>query len=127
MSRIPFISKTWREGRIWDLWMIVHFLSGVTVGFANSFLGLSITTLFFITIAGMIVWEIIEIFSGVSEVVENRILDIFFGLTGLFVAVKISQYLFEIQQHAAFYISAVVLSFGCYLGWRAHQKRAGEV
>lgn len=110
---------------MWDLWMIVHFLSGVTIGFANSFLGLSTTTLFFVTVAGMIVWEIIEIFSGVHEVAENRILDIFLGLIGLFVAVETSQYLFEVQQHTAFYTSMAVLSFGCYLGWSAHQKRTG--
>jgi hypothetical protein len=125
MSYIPFVSKTWREGRVWDLWMLVHFFSGVTVGFANSFLGLSIETLFFAASTGMVLWEIVEIFNGVHETQENRILDILFGLIGLFGAVEFSRYLFEPQQHITFYISALILALGCYLGWRAYQQRRG--
>lgn len=127
MSHIPFISTTWKEGRVWDLWMLVHFFSGVTVGFANSFLGLSVETLFFATSAGMIVWEIIEIFNGVHEVAENRILDVLLGLIGLFGAVEVARYFSLKQQHGAFYISACILAFGCYLGWRAYQRRTLEV
>ncbi len=107
--------------------MIVHFFSGVTVGFGNSFLNISVPVLFFVTLVGMIIWEIVEIFNGVHEMAENRILDILFGLIGLFSAVQVSQYFLEPQQHTAFYISVCVLSFGCYLGWRAYQKRTGGV
>ncbi|MCR4274880.1 MAG: hypothetical protein NUW02_02420 [Candidatus Campbellbacteria bacterium] len=127
MSRIPFISKTWREGRVWDLWMVVHLFSGVTIGFANSFLGLSTPVLFFVTLTGMIIWEIVEIFNGVHEMDENRILDILLGLIGLFGAVQFSRYFLEPQQHIAFYISALILTFGCYLGWRAYQKRVADL
>lgn len=116
---------SWKEGRVWDLWMIVHFLTGTVIGFANVFLGLSTTTLYFGALVGMILWEIIEIFNGVKESDENRVMDILFGLLGLFAATRLASVLPTLAQHAAFYLSALALGVGCFFGWRAYQKREG--
>ncbi len=124
MSRVPFVSYSWKEGRVWDLWMFVHFLSGTTIGFANAYLSLPTTYLFGLCALGMILWEIVEIVGGVHEVAENRLLDVATGLLGLFVASELimSRVSLDFAQ-ACFYISAALLLLGCYFGWSAYQKR----
>lgn len=124
MSHIPFVSYSWKEGRVWDLWMVVHFLSGTTIGFANAYLSLPTIYLFGLCALGMILWEIIEIMGNVHEVAENRLLDVAVGLFGLFVASElIMSYVSPGVAQILFYVSAVFLMTGCYFGWSAYQKR----
>lgn len=128
MAHIPFVSSSWKEGRVWDSWMLVHFTSGCVIGFANSYLELPWALLFGISAFGMILWEIIEIAGNVHEVAENRLLDVAVGLLGLFIATEyILPRVSEIDAHTLFYLSAMLLAIFCYFGWEAYRKRTGEV
>lgn len=126
MSYIPFVSTSWREGRVWDAWMFVHFLSGMALGFANSYLGLSTVLLFGISVLGMIIWEIVEIAGNVHEVAENRLLDVAIGLVGLYLSSEfILHRVSEPYAHTLFYLSLLLLAIFCYFGWSAYRKRVG--
>jgi uncharacterized membrane protein AbrB (regulator of aidB expression) len=126
MAHIPFVSGSWKEGRVWDAWMIVHFLSGMVIGFANTFLELPWVVLFGIGVFGMILWEIIEIAGNVHEVAENRLLDVALGVLGLFIASEIVlANVSAIEAETLFYGSALLLAIFCYFGWEAYRKRLG--
>lgn len=123
MSRVPFVSRSWSEGRIGDLWSLVHFGTGLTGGFANVFFGLSAPAHYAWGLAGMVLWEIIEYVRNIRESPENRVSDIVVGLSGVFVARSIAPTLSHSSQRVAFAISAAALTIGCVLGWRAYRKR----
>jgi len=128
MTHIPFVSSSWREGRVWDAWMVVHLFSGLSIGFANIYLELPAILLFSISVFGMIIWEIIEIAGNVHEVPENRLLDVAVGVVGLYVASGIILPRVEaLQAQVLFYGSILLLSIFCYFGWEAYRKRVGEV
>lgn len=121
---IPFVSTSWKEGRVWDAWMVVHFLSGTSIGFGNFFLGLPPVFLFGISALGMIVWEIIEIAGDVHEVAENRLIDVAVGLLGLFVASElVLPRVDAASAQTLFYASLIFLALFCYFGWSAYRKR----
>lgn len=106
--------------------MLVHFLSGMAIGFANSYLGLSTVLLFGISVLGMIVWEIVEIAGNVHEVAENRLLDVAIGLVGLYLSSEfILSRVSEPYAHTLFYLSLLLLAIFCYFGWSAYRKRVG--
>jgi hypothetical protein len=124
---IPLLSLSWKEGRIWDSWMIVHFLTGTSIGFGNFFLELPSMLLFIVSALAMILWEIIEIFSNVNEVAENRLIDVAIGLLGIYFASEIVLPRVDgIYSQILFYSSLVLLALFCYFGWNAYQKRISK-
>lgn len=126
MSQVPLFSKTWDEGRVWDLWMIVHFLLGVSGGLSNVFLKLSTQNLWLLAIALMIVWEIIEYANGVREQIENRVIDLFIGLAGVYAATSFASTAATPTEQSAFVVSTILVAAACFLGWRAYKKRVAE-
>ncbi|MBX3131879.1 MAG: hypothetical protein KF689_00660 [Gemmatimonadaceae bacterium] len=87
---IPALSPDWGEGRYFDLWMLVHLISGVAGGFSSVFFRL--TTLGVIAVAAivMLLWEVGEYALGVRESWSNRALDIAVGLLGVFAALQVA-------------------------------------
>jgi len=106
--------------------MIVHFLSGVSGGLSNVFLKLSTQNLWLLAIALMIVWEIIEYANGVREQIENRVIDVFFGLAGVYAATSFASTAATPTEQIAFVVSTILVAAGCFLGWRAYKKRVAE-
>ena len=60
------------EGEVFDLWSIIHFLSGFV-------LGLLCVPLFWATLL-MILWELVEIFGDIQENRKNAIMDVILGM-----------------------------------------------
>lgn len=127
MPRMPLFSATFAEGRYFDLWLIVHFLGGVTGGFSNVWFGLSSLAVFLVGTGLMILWEGGEYLAGIRESRENRLLDIVVGLLGVVLALAIAARLGTVGQRVAFLVSGSALAFGSFLGWRAHRRRAKTV
>lgn len=120
----PAFSTSWREGRFFDLWMLVHFASGVAGGLFNVFIGLGTLGVYITATVMMILWEVGEYFAGVRESMSNRLLDIVVGLAGVYLALWIAAPLSHEGRVLAFILGfglALVLSA---MGWIAYRRRA---
>ena len=121
----PAVSLSWKEGKYWDLWMIVHFWSGVVLAFLVPFIDAPKEFILGIAFLCLVAWELIEYFFDIHEVIENRILDIIFGLAGLLL---FSNYLIPILERESlvgfgFTGSLIILVILGVLGWKAYRER----
>ncbi len=123
MPKTPAISTTFDEGRYFDLWMLVHFMGGVTGGFSNLLFGLTTAHVYMVGVGLMTLWEVAEYARGVREKWINRVLDIAVGLGGVALALWISAHLDELGRVAALVISGVFFAGGSLLGWLAYRRR----
>jgi hypothetical protein len=124
MKKTPLISGSWDEGRIWDLWMLVHFGAGAVAGCANVFLELPFRTLLLWSVGGLVAWEVGEAAAGVRESMENRLIDLVVGVAGLFAAAWLIDALPVTGGYLAFGICLLLSSAGAFAGWRAYKARA---
>lgn len=120
---IPNISLTFDEGRYFDVWMLVHLLSGVTGAFSNVFFGFSGPVVMLLGIALMIVWEVVELMAGVREAWSNRILDLAYGVVGILAALWAAGRLERTAELVAFAVSFVIFAVGDVMGWLAYRRR----
>ncbi len=123
MRRTQFISTTWAEGRVFDLWMIVHFLSGLAGGFSNVVFGLSTRDVYALGVSMLLVWEVIEYFRHVRESWENRVLDVVVGAAGIAIALWCAERLSRTAEFAAFGLSTLAVVAGSVFGWMAFRAR----
>jgi hypothetical protein len=119
----PFVSFTWAEGRYFDLWMVVHWLTGIVGGFSNVFFGLTTPQVFGLGSAMMVAWEVIEYAKGVRESLSNRLLDIVVGLLGTWLALAIAARLSPTGEYVAFGAALASALTGVAFGARAHRRR----
>lgn len=124
MRPTPPITTTWEEGRFFDLWMVVHFLSGLTGGLSNVFFGLSSLGVYALGTALLIVWEIAEYVRGIRETWENRVLDLAVGVAGIALAQGAAARLDPAWEYVALGASTVVFMLGTVRGWLAYRARA---
>ena len=117
------ISWSFAEGRFFDLWMVVHFLTGVTGGLSNVHFELTIPWLVAIGVGMMILWEGLEILAGVRESAENRLIDVFVGVAGIGVALGLAALLTPDAERLAFLIVLGLNVAGGVLGWLASRRR----
>lgn len=126
-KNVPAISWGWAEGKYWDFWMVVHFWSGVVIAFVIPFINASNTFLLGLAFLGLVAWELVEYFFDVHEVIENRLLDVIYGLAGLLV---VNNYIVPAvaKDHLVWWLfaSVVVLLLLGLSGWRAYRRRIGE-
>ena len=123
VPKTPAISTTFDEGRYFDLWMLVHFMGGVTGGFSNLLFSLSTANVYVVGIALMTLWEIGEYARGIREQFSNRVLDIAVGLGGVALAVWLTAHLDDRGRVAALVVSGVLFGGGSLLGWLAYRRR----
>jgi hypothetical protein len=123
MRPTPPITTTWEEGRFFDLWMIVHFLSGLSGGLSNVFLGLSTVGVYALGASLLVAWELVELARGIRETWENRALDLVVGVAGIAAAQSAAARLDPTWEYAAFGVSAVAFMFGTVRGWLAYRAR----
>jgi len=123
VPRTPAISTSFAEGRYFDLWMLVHFMGGVTGGFSNVLFGLATTRVYQIGLAIMVVWELAEYLRGIREQFVNRVLDVAVGLTGVALALWIDAHLDDPGRVTALVVSGVLFGGGSLLGWLAYRRR----
>jgi hypothetical protein len=74
----------WREGKYLDLWSVVHFLSGASLGlgfYFLRFLDLGVTGSIVIVFLLLVAYELWEAMVKIAETPQNRILDVVVGMT----------------------------------------------
>jgi hypothetical protein len=121
--RLPNFSLSWDEGAYFDLWMAVHFASGVAGGFSNIYLGLSTQGVLVVASLLMMLWELFEFSAGIREATSNRVLDIAVGLGGVLLALWISSRMTARASVIAFVMTLTVALIGTVMGWRAYRQR----
>jgi len=77
-------TTTWEHGRYFDLWSIIHTLTGVILGTLATILNINFFTALFITAVLMILWEVLEVVFEMAEDIQNVITDVVVGLSGFF-------------------------------------------
>lgn len=123
MPTRPAISTDWREGRFYDRWMLVHFVSGVAGGFGNLFFAFTARGALGVALAVMVAWELGEALLGVSEAWSNRLIDIAVGLSGAGLALLVAARLTPNGQRVAFAITLAVAVASSAAGWVAYRRR----
>ncbi len=123
-EKIPAISWSWSEGRYWDLWMIVHGLTGTICACVMALSGLHPMYAYPFILLVLTGWELGEMAFGIKEEIENWVLDIVFGMFGFwFVYEKVLRGMTFSDIVA---VGAVLFFFNCVfaiLGWRSYRKR----
>ncbi len=123
MTSPPPVTATFDEGRYFDLWMLVHFASGVTGGFSNVYWELPVPILLALSLFLMLLWEGGELALRIRESWSNRIIDIVIGLAGVALAERASRSLLPSQEVLAFWACLGVALGGLALGVRAYNRR----
>jgi hypothetical protein len=123
MADLPTVSTSWAEGHFFDLWMLVHFASGVAGGFSNAYFGLGRTELYVLALALMLLWEVGEAAAGIGEAVTNRLVDVVVGMAGVTLAVALTPRLGAAGAGIGFGIALGSALVGMGFGVRAARRR----
>ena len=115
----------WREGTWLDLWSVVHFLSGVSIGFGFYFLPFGVFGSFALAFVSLVAYEMWEVIVHIEEAPTNRMMDVVVGMASF-----IPTYLFLAPHIVG---PSFLIVFGVLLvanvgfsvvGWQASQKAA---
>lgn len=120
------IADLYAEKRYFDLWSIVHAVTGVVV--AGWLLWLDCSMLWVVVISEVLFvgWEIFEAWKGIQEYLSNRISDIVFDSLGMGIALW-AVWKWDVEFHGPMLwlltFAAVLLGLG---GLLAYQRRADQ-
>jgi hypothetical protein len=120
---IPALSPDFGEGKYFDLWMLVHLISGVAGGFSSVFFRLSTLGVFAVAAIVMLLWELGEYLMGVRESWSNRVLDIAVGLLGVGAALWVAADWSRSNRLAAFWTAFGLAAVLGALGGIAYRRR----
>ena len=112
----------WREGKWLDTWSIVHFLSGVTIGFFPKYLGLDTFSSYVIVFLLLVSYEMFEALVKIEETPQNRFMDVVVGMASFILAYHLHPFLSDtasIVLFGIFFMSASVLGA---IGWQVSRK-----
>lgn len=77
----------WKDRRYIDGWAVVHVLNGFVAGWsALKLLETDLVVAFFALTIVFILWEVLEYYSSVREMLSNALVDILVGLIGVCIA-----------------------------------------
>ncbi len=129
MDKIPenlFVrTDIWREGKWLDLWSVVHFLSGMSVGFGIYFLHLDPLPAVVIAFLSFTLYEMWEAVAKIEETPANRFMDVVVGMasftpTFFYLAPRLSS-----QQFLPVFGTVLIMNITMSIfGWRASRKAA---
>jgi|GEM_PF-1163234 len=121
------ISQSWREGRYLDLWTVVHLFAGLMVGIGGLFLNISFWKSFVIGVIVFSVWEFFEHLRGITESLENRVIDVVIALIGIFLIFSFVSFAPQSVEFLLLSASIFVVYVGLAIrGWFAFLKRTGK-
>ncbi len=123
-KEIPAVSWSWQEGRYWDLWMIVHGLTGTIAACVLAWFALPAMYAYPLILLVLTGWEIGEMAFGIKEELENWVLDIVFGMLGFwFVYEKVLPGMSPIEIAGVGGVLLFFNTFFAFMGWRAYRIR----
>lgn len=114
----------WREGKWLDFWSVVHFFSGVAIGFLPRYLELNAFAAYAIALLLMISYEMFEALAKIEETPQNRMMDVVVGMASFIPAYYLNPFLpisWSIVLCVFFFF---IVSISSFIGWRASKKAA---
>jgi hypothetical protein len=115
----------WKEGKWLDLWSVVHFLSGMTIGFVFHLVNLGAVASVIIVFLGLTAYEMWEKIVGIDEAPTNRVMDVVVGMVSF---LPVFFYLAPALSFTHFILASVLTLtaniVGSVFGWMASQKAA---
>jgi hypothetical protein len=124
MTTPPAVTTSFDEGRYFDLWMFVHFISGVAGGFSNVFWELPTAMMYALAVFLMLLWETGEFLARIRESWSNRVIDLVVGIAGVILAERLSRVMLPSREIVAFVACTALALGGLALGVRAYRRRA---
>ena len=126
-KKIRDVTFSWEGGRYFDLWMVVHTLSGVFIGFLLAFLVFPIYTAYALALIALIFWELFEKYIlNIYESKDNRVIDVVVGMMGFAVAFQWSLNLDYSSVTSLLTFSSIVLICLTLIGWLDFRRRRLE-
>lgn len=113
----------WREGKWLDLWSVVHFLSGISLGFGISIFQFGTVASIVIAFLLLVAYEMWEAMVQIHETPQNRVMDVVVGMASF-----VPTFLLFAPRHGE---SSFIFAFGLILtlnivlsalGWYESQK-----
>ena len=113
----------WREGKWIDLWSVVHFLTGMSLGLGMLLFRFGTTSSVIIVFLLLVAYEMWEAMVKIEETPQNRFMDVVVGMasflpTFLFLAPALSRY--QLILLFGFVLTANVVM--ATLGWLESRK-----
>jgi uncharacterized membrane protein HdeD (DUF308 family) len=78
--------KIWEDGRIIDLWSLVQLIGGIFLGSILFKFNLSLTNAVLLAFILTLSWEVFELLTKRYEAPLNKLLDLFTGVLGVYLA-----------------------------------------
>lgn len=114
----------WREGKWLDLWSVVHFLSGTSIGLGFYFLHFDALAAVLLALVALVAYEMWEMLVKIEETPTNRFMDVVVGMASFLP----TYFVFAPPlQHVLLVSFSVVCTFNIALGalgWRESKKAA---
>ena len=117
----------WREGKWIDLWSVVHFLSGISIGLGFRFLHLGAFPSVAIVFVLLVAYEMWERLMGMEETFVNGCVDVVIGMLSFLLTFFILVPLLSLVGSLLLFVFGFVLVINIALsafGWHASQKAA---
>lgn len=113
----------WREGKWLDLWSVVHFMSGISVGLGFYFLHFGAFASTALALVCLIAYEMWEVIVKIEEMPTNRFMDVVTGMTSFLPAFFIlaPRLTFDDLIEAFVLVLAITILLSI-IGWRVSKK-----
>lgn len=89
MKEPLFVLTSWGGAQYVDLWLIVHLLAGLSLGYFLRNLGFTILQAFIIICVVLVGWELYEWLAKIPEPWTNSVLDMAAGFIGIWLSYRI--------------------------------------
>lgn len=115
----------WREGDWLDLWSVVHFLSGVSIGLGLFFLHFGALSATVTTFIALVAYEMWEALAKIAETPANRTMDVVVGIASFLPSFFAFAPSIPKGHFISTFMAVFLLNAGLSIsGWRASQKAA---
>jgi len=112
--------ELWERAFI-DLWSIPHFAFGFVGFYFLHKIGFKNNAAFSVAIFA-ILWEFLEIFFKIEEVLTNRFMDVLLTIFALLILISLQKIGFK-KEKKLFKISTIIFIGSSVVGWIAHFSR----
>lgn len=124
-KRIKQKINIWAEGEFIDLWTVVHFLTGILLGFTPFIFDFPIPLIWIFTavLVLLVLWEVFEYIRKIKETAGNRVVDILIAVVGFALTMSVYPILEPEFAHIIGIIILVIYLTLNLSGWLAYKVR----
>lgn len=124
LGELPNVSTTFDEDKFFDLWMLVHILSGVGLGLLFAWLQWSRSLSYVYVLLILSGWEVLELIFGVVEATSNKVLDIVLAFIAFICVYEYFRYKNSVPSFNQFVMVGIPLIMSTVLGWFKYIQRS---